>query len=305
MAEKDENGNYLYLDFIPVTYMLPDNFSVVRSEFQKYGNAVWIAKPVGKAKGKGIFLLKSLSKIKKWDNINPPGGQTPEGYVISRYIENPLLIGGKKFDLRMYVLVTSYKPLKVWLYGKGFARFCTVKYSSDPAELGNKEMHFTNSAIQQTAENYNPINGSKWNIDCLRFFLEMNMSKERTDKCFEDINSIIYHSLKAVQPVMINDKHCFECYGYDVMIDENLKPWLIEVNASPSLAATTEPDRIMKTCLMDDVLRVVVPPEWMDHPKHGANTCTEKEVGFFKVLVDECESEADKSIKATKPLGKR
>ena len=60
------------------------------------------------------------------------------------------------------------------------------------------------------------------------------------DKMFYDIQMMIIHSLLAVQPVMMNDKHCFELYGYDVMFDDEFKPWLIEVNASPSLKANTK-----------------------------------------------------------------
>ena len=78
-----------------------------------------------------------------------------EAYVICRYIERPLLVGGKKFDLRIYVLVTSYRPLKVWLSSLGFARFCNEKYSADVSEMDNMMVHLTNVAIQKKAEEYN------------------------------------------------------------------------------------------------------------------------------------------------------
>lgn len=97
-----------------------------------------------------------------------------------------------------------------------------------------------------------------------------------TDKCFEEIKNIIYISLKSVQSVIINDKHCFEMYGYDILIEDNLKPWLIEVNASPALTTTTETDRIMKMKIIEEVFKIVVPNDWTDDSsKHGANTCKE------------------------------
>ena len=70
-----------------------------------------------------------------------------EAYVISRYVDKPLLIGKKKFDLRIYVLVTSYRPLKVWLSHLGLARFCNEKYSRDSSKLDNMMMHLTNVAV--------------------------------------------------------------------------------------------------------------------------------------------------------------
>lgn len=49
-------------------------------------------------------------------------------------------------------------------------------------------------------------------------------------RLFQGIDQVIIHSLRSVQNVMINDRHCFECYGYDILIDGDLKPWLVEVS---------------------------------------------------------------------------
>ena len=66
-------------------------------------------------------------------------------------------------------------------------------------------------------------------------------------------------------------------YGYDILIENDLKPWLIEVNASPSLSTTTESDRILKMNLLRDVFNIVVPLDWTEEGNkvHGANTCKE------------------------------
>ena len=211
-----------------------------------------------------------------------------EAYVICRYIDKPLLVGSKKFDLRIYVLVTSYRPLKVWLSSLGFARFCNTKYTSDISDIDNMEMHLTNVAVQKKAEGYNDEHGSKWSIENLRFYLEQTRGKAATDKCWDEMKNIIYISLKSVQSVIINDKHCFEMYGYDILIEDNLKPWLIEVNASPSLSTTTEADRKLKMSVMESVFQIVVPPEWFDdNSKRGTNLSKDLQVGSFSLIIDE------------------
>ena len=62
-----------------------------------------------------------------------------------------------------------------------------------------------------------------------RIFSNTRYGVERVNTLFFDILMIMIRSLQSVQKTMINDKHCFELYGYDILIDENLKPWLLEV----------------------------------------------------------------------------
>ena len=149
-------------------------------------------------------------------------------------------------------------------------------------------MHLTNHSVQKHTEDYSEMNGAKWSTDNLQFYMEMTSGKALTDRCLEGIQNIIRMSLKSVQSVMINDKHCFEVYGYDIMIDAQLKPWLIEINASPSLTVTSEWDRVLKMGLINDAFSIVVPPEWgEDGSKHGSNTCKERQVGGFTCVIDE------------------
>lgn len=69
--------------------------------------------------------------------------------LASRYIMNPHLINGLKYDLRVYVLVTSFNPLKVYLYSDGLVRFATELYNIDPKSMNHKYVHLTNFSINK------------------------------------------------------------------------------------------------------------------------------------------------------------
>lgn len=111
-----------------------------------------------------------------------------------------------------------------------------------------------------TGEDYNCIHGGKWSTENLKLYLAGTRGEKPVRKLFGDISQIILHSLMAVRKVMSHNRHCFECYGYDIIVDENLKPWLIEVNSSPSLTCTTTSDHRLKSKLVDSILSVVLPP---------------------------------------------
>ncbi len=187
-------------EFVPVTYLLPADYTLFVEEFRRNPNTAWIMKPTGRSQGKGIFIINKLAQIKKWSSTSKSAQQVAkESYVISRYINDPLLVGGKKFDLRIYVLLTSYRPLRVYQYAHGFARFCNAKYTNDLDDLDNPFIHLTNVAIQKHNEDYNSRHGGKWHVRYLRLYLESIYGIERSNKLFGDIDQLIIHSLKSVQ----------------------------------------------------------------------------------------------------------
>ncbi|XP_063951040.1 probable tubulin polyglutamylase TTLL9 isoform X1 [Lytechinus pictus] len=272
-------------DFFPMTYELPSEYHMFVDEFKKYPGSIWIMKPVAKSQGKGIFLFRKLKDITDWkksDTYRPreeknDDKEPVETYIVSKYIEKPYLIGGRKFDLRVYVIVTSYIPLKAWLYRSGFARFSNTRFSLD--SIDDAYVHLTNVAIQKTAPDYDAEKGCKWSMPQIKRYFTAKHGIENVEQMFRNINDIFIKSLQSVQKIMINDKHCFELYGYDILIDQDLKPWLIEVNASPSLTASSEEDYILKFGLLEDVLHII--------DMEGRMTGKEKRIGGFDLMWDD------------------
>jgi tubulin polyglutamylase TTLL1 len=297
LAVTDADGDSA-LDFLPPTFLLPADYALVAEEFRKRPGAVWICKPTSRAQGKGIFIVTKLSQLKRF----APPSRVREPYVVSLYVHRPLLVGGRKFDLRVYVLVRSFRPLKAYIHEEGFARFCAVRYSHAPADLGNHFMHLTNVAIQKHGDDYDARHGGKWRLCDLRLWVAGMYGQPAADAMFDRMEQAILLSLRAVQGVMLADPHCFELYGFDLLIDAALKPWLIEVNASPSLSASTVEDRVMKTRVLHDTFSIVIPPDLSSRGRPAAAGLgsaragresypqflgNDEELGGFSVLVDE------------------
>ncbi|CAN0345763.1 unnamed protein product, partial [Discosporangium mesarthrocarpum] len=162
----------------------------------------------------------------------------------------------------------------VWLYRAGFCRFSCARYSNANEDLEDMEKHLTNVAIQKRTESYDKIFGGKWDIRQLKLHLMGRHGVACTDRLFGEIQALILQSLLA--QVMINDKHCFGLYGYDILFDESLKPWLLEVNASPSLSASNATDRQLKVQMLSSALDVL--------DLEGRNTGDEIRVGGFDLI---------------------
>ena len=171
----------------------------------------------------------------------------------------------------------SFSPLTCWLYRLGFCRFACTRYKVHSRnDLANQGMHLTNVAVQKKRNI--PRAATLWDIQDLKEFLHHKFTgnRKRVDDAFGQIQQIIFCSLQSVAEDMIHDVNSFELFGFDVLLDEDLRPWLLEVNASPSLSANNDYDYQLKYQLVTDVLDVI--------DMEGTRSGYETNIGGFDLL---------------------
>lgn len=269
-------------DFIPETYILPDGLSKIYNKLNYDKKSIWIVKPACSSQGKGIFLVDSILDV-PIDDI----------CVISKYIENPYLINGLKFDIRLYVLVTSFEPLRVYLYEEGLTRFASEKYVNDLRE--NRYVHLTNYSVNKKNENYiqnvsekDDGIGHKWSLTALmKYFREKNVD---TDGLWMRIYDMIVKSVLSIEGQVVEASkrlglyrgNCFDLFGFDVILDSMLKPWLLEVNLSPSMATESPLDFHIKSNLLTDTFNLIGMRMKAPRKVSGYKTCSKLGISKLK-----------------------
>ncbi|GAX75739.1 hypothetical protein CEUSTIGMA_g3182.t1 [Chlamydomonas eustigma] len=235
-------------DIIPRTYSVPRQVKEWREWMLthcKGGEAqLWMLK-TAQHLGKGLKLVPYQSAIKevllqfqKADVARKSGRakQVRPFVVAQRYVEDPMLINGLKFGIRVWVLITSVNPLRVYMHSGGLVLFSTDMYSSDISRADGSVAggHVTNYAQNK--------DGEVWDMKQLRRYLG--------DRDFDVLMNRILHNTAmtyaaALEPMRREASKMgrpaagcssFELMGLDFLVDSSLNPWLLEVNSTPSLA---------------------------------------------------------------------
>ena len=113
------------------------------SAAKRHQRRVFIIKPAASCQGRGIHLARTLEDL-----------QDPRAASIAQeYEARPFLVEGLKFDLRIYVLLSSVDPLRLWLFDEGLCRFATTPYASPRgSNLKNVTQHLTNYGALRNSE---------------------------------------------------------------------------------------------------------------------------------------------------------
>lgn len=260
----------------PQTYSIPVDLPLIQRDIKS--GYVFIAKPPAKARGEGIFLFSGqipplLTEVQE-PKDSDPDGEDDEGVVVQRYISDPMLINGYKVDLRVYVVCTSFDPLRLFVYNEGLVRFASEPYPQNSESLHSSLQdtfrHLTNYSINRKSATYvssgQEDDGCKWSLHALkRYFASQGWP---WDVAWQKVIDVIIKSFIAVESTVCakcsatrHRFNSFELYGFDVMLDRNLDAHLIEVNVMPSLACGAAIDKHVKGHMIADLLTLVGLPK--------------------------------------------
>jgi tubulin polyglutamylase TTLL1 len=242
------SSEFSHRDFLQPTYCLSDaeeRMAFVRQlPVKDHPENLWILKPSGLSQGEGVKIVWSFDWLRndlhKIEEVTLNYEGQPQEYVVQRYIKNVLLLDGKKSEIRIYWLIASLDPLLVLMYPEGTARLTRLPFKLD--DFSNPLIHITNIYQQKKYGGNNPDIVLKW--DFLR--LQNYLTKEKTTPP-TFIEEVLRPRLRKILAYIVRANiqhlkkipqsgHFFGLYGADFILDDQLTPWLTEVQEGPGLS---------------------------------------------------------------------
>ena len=275
-----------------------EELSTVLSRTLLSGENVWLLKPSNFNRGRGISVFSSIDQLKELvdayqeiarshlrsERFKPksePSKVPSLKFVIQKYIERPLLINKRKFDIRMWVLMTQ--DMQGYLYRQGYLRTSSEEFTLSKDRLASGYVHLTNNAVQKNGPMYGQFeDGNQLSFVYFQDYLDQNYPERGATLEFTflpRIKDLVSKSLLAVPLTQASSKlnpHrrkvCFELFGYDFIIDEEMKVWLIEVNTNPCLELSSPLLEQLIPNMLDDMLKLTVDKVFPTEYRHELET---------------------------------
>ncbi|XP_038629242.1 protein polyglycylase TTLL10 isoform X2 [Scyliorhinus canicula] len=259
-------------DFFPASYRIdvPSDRNAFFDSFRD--GQIWICKPANLQEGRGIFLLKSREDVAifraKVESVEDNPLIKHSHYnsiihrVVQRYVVRPLLLEGRKFDVRSYFLIACTAPFMAFFH-HGYARSTCNVYDPFTDDLTS---HLTNQFMQRKSPLYQGMKEETiWSMERLNTYINKRYMKERHlpkdwvftvfAKRMQEIMTICFNTAKGKLDCKLG---YFDLIGCDFIVDQNFKVWLLEMNANPSLHRHCSALKTLIPQLVYEALDVVI-----------------------------------------------
>lgn len=242
------NAAFSHRNFFQPTYRLsdPDEAATFLAQLPARDTPenLWILKPSNLSKGRGVKVVWRFDwlrkELRRHDRVAVRYEGSELDYIVQRYIKNVLLLNGKKSELRIYWLIASLDPLLVLMYPEGTARMTLQPFKLD--DFSNPLVHITN-AYQQKKHGGRDLEAElKWDFSRLQDYLSSTkrappdfiarVLPAKLAQCLAYVVRACEQRLRETPP----DGVFFGLYGADFIVDDDLSPWLTEIQRGPGLS---------------------------------------------------------------------
>ncbi|MBA2238000.1 MAG: amylase [Lysobacter sp.] len=222
------------LDFLPRVYSMPADYHRLQQAALDDPGQRWILKPKNASRGRGIRVVSDIARVP----MEP-------SWMVQQYLANPHTMRQRKYVLRLYVLVSDIDPLRVYLHRQGFAKLASAPYDVNDvdnpfSQLTNPDINALNAGAEVPVEF----------VDLDRYRQWLREQGHDDERLFEQIRDLVTLTVISAVETMrrqaascgADTRGCYELLGLDCLIDDQLKPWILECNLSPSLGVCAAPD---------------------------------------------------------------